>query len=120
MLRNWVLGATILAAVTAFGCASEVGNDGAIVGGSCVVSSECHATARCLTGASWPNGYCASSCDTSEDCPGGSVCVEAEGGICVVECASAGDCRTDEESGVYECVAFEVRGAGGTAMGCGL
>ena len=103
------------------GCASEVGNDGAKVGGSCVVSGECHIDSRCLTGESWPEGYCVSSCDSDEDCAEGAVRVENEGGICVVECAGAADCRSGDEEGDqgYACVeGLESRGAGGTVMGC--
>ena len=103
------------------GCASEVGNDGAMVGGSCVVSGECANTSRCLTGEAWPEGYCVSSCDSDEDCADGAVCVENEGGICLVACTGDADCRSGSEEGDqgYTCVdGLESRGAGGTVMGC--
>lgn len=100
------------------GCASEVGNDGAKVGGSCVVSSECAADSRCLTGAAWPNGYCAQTCTTNEDCAEGAICSELEGGVCIVECAGTADCRTSEDDGGYTCGELPVRGAGGTFNGC--
>ena len=82
------------------------------------MSSECHPDSRCFTGAGWPNGYCANTCTTDEDCATGARCVEDQGGICVVECAGAGDCRTTEDDGGYACTMFESRGAGGTVMGC--
>ncbi len=112
MLRK-VLGIGLFLMV-AVGCGNGVGNDGAEVGGACAVSSDCTTLSRCLTGAQWPAGYCAWSCDSSADCPEGSVCVEAEGGVCVVDCA---ECRGDDG---YSCVSYPARGAGGTVMGCGL
>jgi hypothetical protein len=118
MLRNLLLAGSIAASLVALlGCASEVGNDGAVVGGSCVVNGECAVQSRCLDGAAWPGGYCAKLCVTDADCPGGSQCAEIEGGRCVVTCASAGGCRSDDG---YDCVELEARGAGGTVMGCAL
>ena len=118
MLRQIALSSLVVATLLFVGCKSDVGNDGAIVGGSCVVSGECHIDSRCLTGADWPNGYCAKSCTTSEDCPDGSTCAQAEGGICVVDCAGGGECRSSEDDGGYACVELEARGAAGTVMGC--
>ncbi|MEC7524401.1 MAG: hypothetical protein VYE22_31255 [Myxococcota bacterium] len=114
-----------LVALAAFGCSSSVGNDGAWVGGDCRVSGDCVIESVCRRGEDWPDGYCANSCDSDEDCLEGSRCVELEGGICVVECASDSECRPAEEATdtspavpAYSCVELEVRGAGGTAMGC--
>jgi len=112
MLRNSLVGLVFLFA--AVGCGNGVGNDGAAVGGSCTVSSDCEQLSRCLTGVDWPGGMCTLSCDTTADCAEGSVCVESEGGVCVVDCA---ECRGDEG---YGCVEYEARGASGTVMGCGL
>lgn len=118
MLRNLLMAGSLAAAlVTLVGCASEVGNDGAVVGGSCVVNSECAVQSRCLTGTGWPGGYCANLCASDADCPSGSQCAEIEGGRCFVSCSGAGDCRSDE---AYECVELEARGVGGTMMGCAL
>ncbi|MBX3269959.1 MAG: hypothetical protein KF729_06840 [Sandaracinaceae bacterium] len=111
MLRNMLMG---LVVALAAGCSSGVGNDGAEVGGSCVVSSDCTVLSRCLTGPRWPGGHCAWSCDSTADCPDGSVCVESDGGICVVDC---NECRTDDG---YACVDYPARGAGGTVRGCGV
>lgn len=109
MLRIYML----LAALTIAGCGSEVGNDGSSVGGSCEVSTECTPDSVCRTGDRFPNGYCALGCDVPEDCPSGSTCVENEGGICMVECATG--CRTEDG---YSCVDFDARGAGGTVSVC--
>ncbi len=111
MLRKVLFG---LFVVLAAGCGNGVGNDGANVGGSCVVSSDCSVLSRCLTGADWPEGHCARACETTADCLEGSVCVDAEGGVCVVDCS---ECRGDDG---YSCVSYPARGAGGTVMGCGV
>ena len=117
MLRNVIVGVSFLVALFAIGCGSDVGNDGASVGGDCAAASDCSVLARCLTGAPWPGGYCATACDSDADCPGGSVCAETDMGICVVACAGAGDCRADDG---YSCVEFQSRGAGGVVNGCAL
>ena len=98
------------------GCGSDVGNDGASVGGSCEVSIECTPDSVCRTGARFPGGYCALSCSGDEECPDGSVCADEEGGICMVACSGAGECRSEEG---YDCVTLESRGGAGTVSVCG-
>lgn len=111
----WTVSFLVIAAAVG-GCGSEVGNDGDVVGGGCVVSSECAPQSVCRTGESWPGGYCANGCDSDEDCLDGSRCVAEEGGICVVECASDAECRSEDES--YACLTRNARGAAGTVMAC--
>jgi len=36
---------------------------------------------------------CTRSCKELDDCPVGSSCIEEEGGICMLECGAASDCR---------------------------
>jgi hypothetical protein len=115
MLREMLRTAALLGAVAFTGCGSDVGNDGATVGGSCVVSSECADISICRTGDQFPGGYCANACNTSEDCKDGSVCADVLGGICVVSCAGASDCRSDED---YACEALPALGAVGEVNGC--
>src|SRR5262245_14044524 len=86
------------------------GCNGSSVGQTCEVSVECSPDAVCQTGARFPGGYCTIGCDTNEDCPGGSVCTEEEGGVCLLSCTSDGECRSGEG---YACVMVEARGAGG-------
>ena len=124
-MHRLTLPSLLLALVTALiGCASDVGSNGAKVGGDCVVSSECDPASRCITGATdgtpWTDGYCTLSCDSTEGdeagvggCPAGAVCGEVEGGLCLVECAGDGDCREG-----YTCAEVERRGAGGSVNGC--
>lgn len=119
MLRHPLFASLVFALTLALGgCASEVGNDGAKVGGSCVVSGECTNDSVCRTGEDWPGGYCAQGCDTNEDCADGALCSELEGGICIVECGATGDCRSSEDDGGYACSELDVRGAAGTFTGC--
>src|SRR5262245_14900449 len=85
MLRDSIAAAFLIAALALIaGCGNGVGNDGALVGGSCLVSSDCAMSSRCLSGPSFPGGYCATTCDVQADCPGGSTCIEDTvlGGTC--------------------------------------
>lgn len=116
MLREMVRTVALMGALLALGaCGSEVGTDGVVVGGSCVVNNECHVDSRCLTGADFPDGYCAKSCASDADCPAGSRCADVLGGVCLQECASTDECRSDDG---YECVERPSRGAAGTATVC--
>lgn len=117
MLRKVFVGGSFLCLLCLPGCGSDVGNDGAKVGGDCDVGSDCSILARCLTGAAWPGGYCATACESGEDCPGGSVCADTDMGICVVACAGDGECRRDDG---HTCNEYPARNAAGTVMGCGF
>lgn len=101
----------------AMGCAPEVGNDGDVVGGACVVNSECSFDSQCRTGEEFPMGMCANLCDSDEDCPDGAVCTD-DGNFCMVSCESNGDCREDDG---YACVVRQARGTMvGDVMVCGI
>lgn len=100
-----------LALITA--CGTDVGTDGVIVGGACTVSSDCSIDSACRTDSDdFPNGYCASSCASDEECPEGSQCTDDDD-LCLDSCAGDGDCREG-----YTCQEVEARGRGGTAMVC--
>ena len=71
------------------------------IGDPCVGSGDCDDygapfTAACVT--AFPDGYCAAFC-VDGACPTGSRCALDFDGLCIKECASAGDCRTPD----YEC-----------------
>jgi hypothetical protein len=82
----------LLLAMTALGCAPEVGD-------ACQVAAECASGQSCDT--TVPDGYClAYDCETSGDCPGDAVCVDFGGfTACMKACSANGDCR----EGGYEC-----------------
>ncbi|MCZ7681221.1 MAG: hypothetical protein M5U28_21495 [Sandaracinaceae bacterium] len=113
MLRDLLRTSALAAALMLVGCGNGVGVDGPVVGGDCVVSSECAMESRCLTGEAYPGGYCAKSCASDEDCPDGSACVEQEGGVCLLACGGASDCREG-----YDCLEMDVRGGPGTSSVC--
>ena len=114
-MREMLRIGALLGAVAFVGCGTEVGNDGAVVGGSCVISSECADESVCRTGEDFPGGYCANACDVPEDCPSGSVCADVLGGICLVSCAGESECRTEDG---YVCAARAGIGVVGDVMVC--
>lgn len=62
-----------------------------MLGARCGDSSDCDE--RCLLEADgWPGGMCTISCDTHDDCPGGTACV-ADEGACVYACGDDLDCE---------------------------
>lgn len=69
------------------------------IAGVCREDSDCD-TGYCNT---WPaNGYCSLHCESSEQCPDGSSCIQdfdSDGRrrrLCLKTCASNADCRTDQ------------------------
>lgn len=89
----------------------DVGNDGATVGGPCVGAGDCDF--RCLVGADFPQGTCTVACNTDNDCPDGTFCIDSEGGVCLLGCGLPEDCR-----GGYNCEGKENRGHGGDSLVC--
>jgi len=67
--------------------------DGALVGDACGDDRECPMLGEfagyCRT--IWPGGYCSGTCNRSEDCGPGNVCLNA--GWCVKACQDDGECR---------------------------
>ncbi len=121
MLRMMLRMAVLVGALAALGgCGNGVGNDGAVVGGSCLTSAQCDNDSQCLTGTSYPNGYCAKSCTAPTDCPDGSTCVDATGygATCLLTCTAGADCRTGDG---YDCVELPAHGSTTTtAMVCAM
>ena len=60
------------------------------LGARCDEQTECDD--RCLAGEPFPGGFCSVDCDVSGDCPGGTECVELEGGVCLFDCVEPADC----------------------------
>lgn len=62
------------------------------IGARCESHADC--AERCLAGAGplYPDGFCSMSCDQDDDCPGGSVCADIDGGVCLFACERAEQC----------------------------
>lgn len=60
------------------------------IGAQCESHDECDD--MCLQAPEYPDGFCSVSCDDSRDCPGSSVCVAANQGVCLFTCTDAADC----------------------------
>jgi hypothetical protein len=88
---RWIWLSPWLAAATLLACTA----DSAVsrrIGARCEDKSECDD--RCLSGATFPGGFCSVTCDRTSDCPEGSVCIGIEGGVCLFNCPSGTeDCR---------------------------
>jgi len=85
------------------------------VGARCDLASECNE--RCLVpSGDWPGGFCTITCDTAANCPGGSTCIDEQGGVCVFKCVGDADC-TFLGAG-YRCMAVDSHGAGTKVMVC--
>lgn len=75
-----------LAVLTLTGCRGNTG-----IGTDCNAGSDCESNA-CAT--AWPSGYCTKECDSASDCGAGNVCIGwSDSNICVLRCASDGNCR---------------------------
>jgi hypothetical protein len=59
------------------------------VGATCVDDRDCDDS--CVLGGDFPGGFCSLPCDTDNDCPGDTYCMETQGGICMFACP-AFDC----------------------------
>ncbi len=61
------------------------------LGARCTASSECDD--RCLSpSGDYPDGFCTVACNTSQECPSGSTCVDREGGVCLFDCQFDAGC----------------------------
>lgn len=83
----------LLATSVAMGCAGD-----RQVGGECRDDSDC--ADICID--ELPGGHCTLRCRDNRDCPGGTICVDTEGGVCLFECDSRDEC-SDRLGGGYVC-----------------
>lgn len=103
---------TIALLTLTFACGDDgVGNGGDVVGGACVDNGDC--AERCQLGGDFPQGTCTVTCNTDNDCPGGTYCIDTEGGICLLGCDTPSDCR-----GGYNCEGKTNRTHGGDSLVC--
>ena len=93
----------------------DVGPHSRLVGGRCSVDNDC--SKRCITGGNFPEGYCSVTCLNDKDCPGGSVCISQNGGICMATCSGApADC--DPYGAGFSCNRETRQGGSGGALVC--
>ena len=104
----------LVASLLAFGCGSDVGPHGSLVGGACSTNSDC--SSRCVTGSHYPGGMCTLSCDSNVNCPSGTSCIDEAGGICAVDCRAPSDCTLF--GAPYTCDARGLKGSDGSALVC--
>ena len=72
------------------GCGRDYGDIDSFIGAACTRDSQCDE--RCYQDADdYPGGFCSISCDTDNDCPGDTVCINKDGGLCMFLCAEQ-DC----------------------------
>lgn len=111
-----VVSTVLLGLLFAVGCGDDrppgmAGNDSSFVGGPCMNNTECDQR-LCEMGTDFPGGMCTISCGNSGQCPQGSSCAElATGWVCLVNCVSTADCRTD-----YVCEPVTEAGTNGGSM----
>ena len=108
----------VLLVVGPFACGvDDVGPQGHMVGGRCAVDNDC--VKRCVTGTSFPGGYCTVSCATDNDCPGGATCAAVSGitgGICLATCRVPADCNGYGAG--YQCNRQTSQAGGAGALAC--
>jgi hypothetical protein len=95
-------------------CGGGVGPGGRLVGGQCSTDNDC--VKRCVRNRSFPGGLCSLSCNSERDCPGGTTCINSEGGVCAIVCLQVADCAPFGAG--YSCDATDRRGDGGQALVC--
>lgn len=97
-----VLAALVVSLV--LGCGDDIGAE-------CRQHSDCDD--RCVTGREFPDGMCTRTCDSDNDCPSGTSCVDERDGICLLRCEADRDCP-----GGYECDEERRRGDSGEVEVC--
>jgi hypothetical protein len=61
-----------------------------VIGSPCVSDRDCDT--RCYIDSSdYPGGFCSISCQSDQDCPADTFCMEKSGGVCLFACP-AFDC----------------------------
>lgn len=96
-------------------CGSSVGAGSALVGRTCTANQDCEQT--CLSNDShYPGGMCTVRCNTQQDCPAGTACVDEKEKICSVTCVNNADCAAFGRG--FVCDARSRVGSAGSALVC--
>jgi hypothetical protein len=103
------------AALAASGCDDDDDHYGD-TGAPCDDDEQC--MDRCARGPDWPGGMCTYECNTDEDCPGGTACVDRSGGVCAVLCEVNDDCHAYGFGGNWDCRDTDHRGGPGDVRVC--
>jgi hypothetical protein len=115
--RNVLVIAALLSAVLISSCDDDEDYDvsiyGPLVGGPCLDVLDCRSRSFCADGSDFPEGTCTLPCDDHDECPGPSLCIDREGGACLLACVRDSDCR-----GGYKCKDVDDRAGDGKSMVC--
>ena len=85
------------------------------VGARCDKSTECDE--RCLTdSAEYPGGFCTVTCNDKTECPTATTCGDVDGGVCLYDCKTDGECAFLGTG--WQCKAVDLRGGGIKVMVC--
>ncbi len=69
------------------------------VGAPCLDDFDCRD--RCLE--DWPGGFCTLDCRDNGDCPPDAVCIDSNGGVCMLLCDSSSECKDYLGDNDYRC-----------------
>ncbi|MFC1610749.1 hypothetical protein ACFL6C_07315 [Myxococcota bacterium] len=65
-----------------------------LVGLACDKDEDCEQ--HCSKKGEFPGGFCTiHNCRSNDDCPGGTVCIKIDAGVCVYPCSSPLDCTSE-------------------------
>jgi hypothetical protein len=99
--------ASLVLACASAGCGDDdhIGAGGLLVGAACRDDFDC--ASECARGGDFPDGTCTLACRNDLDCPGGTFCIDKQGGICLLACGIDAHCRPG-----YHCKHQKNRGGG--------
>ena len=116
--RNLFVLMFALLSIFMVGCGDDddrylVSNYGPLVGGPCLDILDCVSGSFCAKGPDFPDGTCTERCSDHDQCPGPSLCVDRNQGVCLLACTRDADCR-----GGYKCKEVDDRARGGKSLVC--
>ena len=79
----------ILCALFVTACGHGDGDIDETIGASCADDRDCDSS--CYQGGDFPGGFCSLACNSDNDCPDDTYCMDEQGGVCMFACP-AFDC----------------------------